>query len=222
MDLSIRNYSPPTVAALSFWFLVNLAGCGSSEDALPAEQAAAVQALEASKAQVSIRDGTVVYVDFYGMADPAAAVVHLKSLPNVEKLNFSSTNVTDDELAHLADLSHLKELALNRTRITDQGLIHLAKLKKLEILNLSEDNVTDAGLVHLKNMQQLQQLHLNETKVSDAGLTHLAGLKQLLWLFAYGTEVTDDGATTFREQHPGAEVVVTEAIGDAETEPAGK
>ena len=219
MALSIRNYSTPTVATLTFYLLVNIAGCGSSEDALPAEQAAAVQALEASKAQVSVRDGTVVYVDFYGMADPAAGVVHLKSLPNVEKLNFSSTNVTDKELAHLAELSNLRELALNRTRVTDQGLVHLAGLKKLEILNLSEDDVTDAGLAHLKNMQQLQQLHLNETKVSNAGLMHLAGLKQLLWLFAYGTDVTGDGAATFREQHPGAEVVVTEAAGDAEVTP---
>ncbi|MEX2168313.1 MAG: hypothetical protein WD851_03310 [Pirellulales bacterium] len=217
MTLSIRDYSTLAVVALTFC-LANFAGCGS-EDALPAEQAAAVKALEAANAKVSVRDGNAIYVDFYGMPDPAAAVVHLKSLPNLEKLNFSSTNVTDDELTHLADLSNLRELALNRTRVTDQGLAHLAGLKNLEVLNLSEDAVTDAGLVHLKNLRQIEQLHLNETKVSDAGLMHLAGLKQLLWLFAYGTDVTGDGAATFREQHPGAEVVVTEAAGDAEVTP---
>lgn len=216
-----------TISTLSFasvvacWLLVSMAGCGRSgpEAALPPQEAAAYKAIKALNAKLVVRNGEVVYVDFYGMPDAAGAVVHLKSFPHVEKLNFSSTNVTDEELVHLADLADLKELALNRTKVTDKGLIHLAGLSKLEILNFNEDDVTDAGLVHLQNLKALKQLHLNQTKVSDVGIKHLAGLERLETLLVYGTPVTASGATAFHEQHPDAEIVISEDDKDAVSEP---
>jgi hypothetical protein len=81
-------------------------------------------------AKVAIRNGEVIYVDFYGTPDVESALIHLQTFPQLEKLNFSSTNVNDEKLVHLADLSSLKELALNRTRVTDKGLIHLAGLAR--------------------------------------------------------------------------------------------
>jgi hypothetical protein len=194
------------------WVLVSVAGCSRSgpEAALPPQQAEAVRALKALNAKIAIRNGKVVYVDFHGVPSVAGALVHLKAFPHLEKLNFSSTNLTDDELGHLAELSELKELALNRTRVTDKGLFNLAGLTRLKVLNFNEDNVTDVGLVHLKNLSELKQLHLNETKVSDGGLKHLAGLEKLEWLLVYGTAVTPSGVATFHEHHPDTEIVVTE------------
>jgi hypothetical protein len=204
--------------------LVSWAGCNRSgpEAALPSQQAAAFKALTALNAKVAIRNGEVIYVDFYGTPDVQSALAHLKAFPHLEKLNFTSTKVTDEDLIHLADLSSLKELALNKTRVTDKGLIHLAGLAKLEVLNLSDDDVTDAGLVHLQNMKELKQLHLNQTKVSDAGLEHLVGLERLEWLMVYGTCVTSSGVATYREQHPDTEVVITEADNVADSKPQGK
>jgi hypothetical protein len=192
------------------------AGCGTADPAssLPPQQAAAVKALDALKATTRIRDGKVDYVDFYALPDAAAAAVHLKDLPHVEKLNFSSTNLTDDSLVHLAGLAELKELGLWGTKITDKGLTHLAGLAKLERLNLNNTNITDAGLAHLQNLKSLTHLYLNETKISDAGLAHLADLKQLVWVDAFSTDVTPAGAAKFREQRPDTEVAVSE---DAES-----
>lgn len=201
--------------------ICQLSGCGSTApvDTLPPAQSAAVKALEALGAKVSIRDGQVTMIDFYLMPDPGKAAVHLKSLPDVQKLNFSSTKVGDDALVHLAELTGLKELALNRTQVTDLGMKQLAGLTKLEILNLNEDNVTDAGLVHLKDMKDLKQLHLNQTKVSNAAIAHLTGLEKLEFLYAYGTDMDAKGAAGFRAEHPGSEVVVTDAADDVEIEP---
>jgi hypothetical protein len=213
-----------TVTPLACWLLVSPAGCNRSgpEAALPPQQGAAFKAITALNAKVAIRNGDVIYVDFYGIPDVESAIVHLKTLPHLEKLNFTNTNVSDEELVYLAELSSLKELALNKTHVTDKGLIHLAGLSKLELLNLSEADVTDAGLVHLQNMKELKQLHLNQTKVSDAGLKHLAGLERLEWLLLYGTSVTSSGAATFREQHPDTEVVITEADNVAGSMPQNK
>ena len=212
MDCRNRNSVQLFILFAAGLLLVSAASCGGSDPAasLPPAQADAVKALEELNAKTKIDNGKVVYVDFYDVRDAASAIAHLKSLPNVEKLNFSSANMTDDALAHLADLRDLKELSINRTRITDDGLVHLAGLTKLERLNLNETNVTDAGLVHLKNLKALKQLHLNESKVSDAGLTHLAGLDQLEWLLVFGTSVTPGGADEFREKHPATQIVTTE------------
>jgi hypothetical protein len=213
------------------WLLLSLAGCGEADPraSLPPQQAAAVKALDAMNVKTSIRDGNVFYVDFYGSTDAAAAAAHLKALPRAEKVNFSSTNMTDEALVHLADLAELKELALNRTKVTDKGLVHLAGLTTLQVLNLTEDNLTDAGLVHLKNLKELKQLHLNETKISDTGLQHLDGLEKLDSLLAYGTLVTPSGAAAFKERHPDVEIVAPEgetpaaapAETPSETAPAG-
>ena len=72
-------------------------------------------------AKVAIRNGEVIYVDFYGIPDVESAIVHLKTLPHLEKLNFTNTNVSDEELVYLAELSSLKELRstkrMSRTKV---------------------------------------------------------------------------------------------------------
>jgi hypothetical protein len=193
--------------------LLASAGCGRADPAssLPAPQAAAVKALHAANAKTEIRDGKVTYVDFYALPDAAAVSGHLKELPHVEKLNFSSTNMNDDALANLAGLTELKELGLWGTRVTDKGMAHVAGLTKLESLNLNETSVSDAGLEHLKNLAALKKLYLNGSKVSDAGLTHLAGLNQLIWIDAFGTRVTEAAAAAFSKEHPETEVVASDA-----------
>jgi Leucine-rich repeat (LRR) protein len=198
--------------------LVAAPGCGSSDptSSLPRPQADAVQALKALNAKTSINNGKVTYVDFYGIPDVTSGVEHLKSLPDLEKLNFSSTNLTDAALVHLAGLAELKELGLWGTRVTDGGLVHLAALNKLESLNLNDTAVTDAGLAHLEVLTALKKLYLNKTKVTDAGLTHLAGLEQLEYLDVYDTPVTAAGAAQFRTQRPNIEIAVTDDEGEAE------
>jgi hypothetical protein len=210
MNLKAGTRLPYLVVGMAC-FLLASTGCGSSspEASLPPQQADAVKALEALNAKTSIRDGKVFYVDFYALPDAASAAGHLKNLPHIEKLNFSSTNMTDDALVHLAELRELKDLGLWGTQVTDKGLIHLAPLTKLERLNLNENNVTDAGLEHLGKLKSLTHLYLNGTKVSDAGLAHLAGLEKLQWIDIFGTSVTSAGAASFREHHPNTEVVVS-------------
>ena len=80
------------VAPLACWLLVSWAGCSRSgpEAALPPQQAAAFKAITALNAKVAIRNGEVIYVDFYGTPDVESALVHLKTFPHLEKLNFST------------------------------------------------------------------------------------------------------------------------------------
>lgn len=204
-----------TIAVVLFGICIVIlshAGCGKSgaNSSLPSEQAAAVKALQDLKVQTAVRDGQVTYVDFYGIKGVPDAMVHLKSLPGVQKLNFSNTDITDDSLANLKGLANLKELAVNKTKITDKGTSHLAGLTKLEVLNFNNDAITDAGLECAKNMKDLVQLHLNETKVSDAGLKHLADCQKLTSLLLFGTQVTQAGVDEFRKTHPHTKITTKE------------
>jgi hypothetical protein len=189
-----------------------LIGCGKAEPALslPPQEAEAVKALRAGGAKVALRDGNVTYIDFYQVTGVPNLLVHLKSLPHLQAMNFSGTDVTDDSLAHLEGLRNVEELALNYTKISDKGIAHLAGLTTVKKLNLNNADVTDAAFVHLKNLQELVQLHLNETQVTDAGMKHLAECKKLKNVSAYGTRVTATGADAFRKSHPDAEIGISE------------
>ena len=57
-------------------------------------------------------------------------------VPGLRRLNFSGTNLTDDQLAKLSRLTALEELILGG-RVTDAGLAHLKPLTRLNRLGLT-------------------------------------------------------------------------------------
>jgi Leucine-rich repeat (LRR) protein len=199
-----------SIAALSLVCSLSavVVGCSEADTAstLPQQQNEAVKTLRAANAKVAIRDGNVTYIDFYQVTGVPGLLIHLKSFPHLQTINFSGTDVTDDSLAHLDGLANLKELALNYTKISDKGVAHLAGLTTLEAVNLNKVDVTDAGLEHLKHMHELVLLNLNETQIGDAGIKHLGECTKLKNLSAYGTNVTAMGAEEFRKTHPDAEI----------------
>jgi formylglycine-generating enzyme required for sulfatase activity/Leucine-rich repeat (LRR) protein len=128
----------------------------------------------------------------YGFS--SAALVNLKGLTNLKRLDLWLTNASDTGLAHLKGLTNLTHLSLSATHVTNDGLIHLKNLTNLRQLILTHTRVSDAGLVHLKDLSNLQELWLGATLLSDAGLVHLGGLTNLRFLsLGVNTQVTDAG-----------------------------
>ena len=89
-DLAIT----PSLAVCSLVAMV--IGCGQADPAssLPPPEAEAVKALRAANAKFALRDGNVTYIDYYQVTGVPNLLVHLKSLPHVEAINFSGTDVT--------------------------------------------------------------------------------------------------------------------------------
>ena len=81
---------------------------------------------------------------------------NLKSLPQLQWLYLSGSNVTDAGLENLKGLSRIEELSLAGTDVTDAGLENIEGLSQLEMLFLAGTNFTDAGLEHIKGMTQLR------------------------------------------------------------------
>ena len=100
----------------------------------------------------------------------------LRSLPDVELLNLTGSQLDEDQLQFVAELKTLHVLNLDMTSVGDRGLAHLADMDSLAVLSLVSTNVTDAGLVHLHGMKQLQQLDLEGTAVTDGGVATLQAI----------------------------------------------
>jgi hypothetical protein len=147
-----------------------------------------------------------------------AALAHLRSQTNLQKLGLSGTRVTDAGMAVVERFRHLELLAIGGTKLTDEALSHLKGLTELQTLWLGNGpQVTDAGLAHLQNLTQmrgmifygaplngsgfqylkgmthLEGLALNRTRLTDEGLAHLARLHGLRSLNIAKTRITDAG-----------------------------
>src|SRR5579883_805723 len=79
-----------------------------------------------------------------------ACLVHLRSLPRLQKLSMSGNRITDRGLAQIAQLANLTELELAATEVSDAGLIHLQGMKSLQSVNLAATRVTAEGIAKLK------------------------------------------------------------------------
>lgn len=214
--LCFRSRGQSIEQLLYIMLLVNvLVGCqqppvplGSQRGTPKPEYQAAVSAAEKLGVVAHCDDeGEVTFLDFYGVGDVAAAIVHVKEFPRLKLLNFSSANLSDAEMEHLSTAETVEELGLHGTQITDAGLIHIAGLTNLSILNLSDTQVGDAGLTHVSGLTNLVQLRLRSTQVTDRGLSHIEPLKNLAVVVLSGSQVTAAGAEQLSKAMPEADIV---------------
>jgi len=119
-------------------------------------------------------------------------------LRELETLDLSRTNVTDDDLRPLGGLPKLRELKLWGARLDGSGLKHLSGLEGLERLDMGDTKVTDESLRHLTELGNLHHLVLVRALVGDAGLEHVAQMGGLRSLKLTGTKVTDEGLRSLR------------------------
>ncbi len=122
-------------------------------------------------------------------------------------VDLADVEVKADDLEHLRSLPDLERLNLSRCPVTDEGMAHLAGLPALKVLNLSGTQVTNAGLDHLQGLPQLEDLRLSRTRITDAGLAHLQGLSQLRALNISFTETSPAAVAALRKALPECKIV---------------
>jgi hypothetical protein len=129
-------------------------------------------------------------------------------LNRVAGINFSDTNLTDEQFADLP-LERLRRLhwlnlgagemisarvyRYEPTPITDDTLRYFWRLPQLQGLGLCETQITDAGLLFLGQCPNLIGLDIDKTGVTDAGLESLLQCPNLQRLSLVRTSVSDAG-----------------------------
>ena len=147
--------------------------------------------------------GNAVVVFLFGEDVTDDALVHVKGLTSVEKLDLGGPRITDAGLVHIRGMTHVRSLDLSNTQITGAGLVHLGGMTNLQDLSLWYTQVGDNGLVHLNELTQLQELDVGYcSQVTDAGLEHLKGMANLRWLNLDRTSVSHEGVEKLREALP--------------------
>jgi len=113
---------------------------------------------------------------------------------SVRALSFRQGWVSDSDLELVAKLDKLERLDLSSTRITDLGLLKLKDLKNVRELNLFyAELVTDEGLATMRNWTKIERINARGTKVTDNTLALLAGKTTITALDIGYAEVTDSG-----------------------------
>jgi Leucine-rich repeat (LRR) protein len=131
--------------------------------------------------------GALSKVAAYGFLQDAAKPFD----PNIPAV----IKVTDADLNEISKLENLETLDLSFGEITNQALEHIMGLKKLQILDLRNTQINDAGLAMLEELTSLKHLYLTGCPITDDGLVHLRklNLESLYIGGVYGPIHTEKG-----------------------------
>lgn len=95
-----------------------------------------------------------------------AGMMHLLSIPTLEKLFISETSVSADGVTLLSSLNNLSSLDLGGLPVTDQALYSLQGLKQLQYLVIWGSKISNKGAAILKMFPKLEFLDVAWTNVT--------------------------------------------------------
>lgn len=97
-------------------------------------------------------------------------------------LDFTNSNVTDEDLACLTELPAVFYLELDGTTISDAGLKRLSRIKHLDVLDLTGTRVTDASVRDIAKIPGLRGVVLSSTMVTSDGIETIKSLRPDMWV----------------------------------------
>ncbi|MBS1956176.1 MAG: hypothetical protein JST89_18470 [Cyanobacteria bacterium SZAS-4] len=92
---------------------------------------------------------------------------------SLQSIDFSESEVEDDDIQYLLHFSKLYEIDLSHTSISDEGIEQLAKLYSLKKIWLDNTKITDAALEKLKGLQGLTKVSLTGTDIAESSIREL-------------------------------------------------
>jgi Leucine-rich repeat (LRR) protein len=111
-----------------------------------------------------------------GYTDESIDVI--AELKKLKSLNLGGNPITDAGVGKLAaNLPDLEKVDLTGTNISDNAVRLLTACSKLQRLSVEATGTTDKCIEHLKKMENLKYFICGRTKISEAGI---AELKQAL------------------------------------------
>ncbi|NPC74846.1 hypothetical protein HPP05_34345 [Corallococcus exiguus] len=126
---------------------------------------------------------------------------------DLDALELTQTQVTDEQLRHVPHLSGLRRMSLSDTDVTDRALMHLRPLVSLQWLALWWcRGITDAAVPDLLALRGLEFLSLGRTGITDAGVLQLAALPALRTLTLEDSRVTREAVAELQRQRPGLRI----------------
>jgi len=128
------------------------------------------QGLGYLKTATSLRDVNLSFAEKIG--DPAHAII--KHWKNLRRLNLRGTVVADATAAAAASLPHLEALDVTDTQVGDAGLEQLALARELKDLAIGNLRLTDLGFQSLRQLTGLVILDLAGRRPAIGGVMEMS------------------------------------------------
>jgi hypothetical protein len=160
--------------AVFYWATAGLAVFAIVAAVLTYEDAARKERRQwVSERKQWLTSGKTDHLYFYDTDHTDERLAEFAGMPEVIKLGFELTDLTDDGVEPIVSLPNLNELMLygGRPRVGDKGLATLSGCQELETLKLINIDVTDRGLDALTNFPKLRRLTLFFDAKGPAPLT---------------------------------------------------
>lgn len=134
----------------------------------------------------------------------AAAIAHLKDMPQLEWLCINSCALHDDGLREIRHLPRLKELNVNQASITNDGCKYIKEMPRLQQLHIAAcPQLGDDGLKELAKAPRLERLDVSQSQVSDKGLQYVKEMPALTYINLDGCKgVTESGVNALKKVRP--------------------
>ncbi len=134
------------------------------------------------------------------------SIQNISQLENIQLVDLSYTDVTDQHISHLRSLPRLRTIYLSGTDIGDAGVQEIKHLKELRRLSLAGTQITDLGVESLAEAINLQHLCLSGTRVTDECVADLLKLTNLNRIELHDTQVSKLGLQILRTGLPSTQV----------------
>jgi hypothetical protein len=145
-----------------------------------------------------------------------SGLVHLKVLPNLEKLTFAGSTAGDAALEAIGQLSQLKEFRTWHTAQTQAGNAHLLKLTNLTGLRIGQRlpswgkdspiSFDESTMETLSQIKTLESLELTEARLSAKIIPHLKALPKLTKLKIESVDISAADVEAIKTALPGCKV----------------
>ncbi|MFI5380258.1 MAG: prolyl oligopeptidase family serine peptidase [Tepidisphaerales bacterium] len=135
------------------------------------------------------------------------AMLALKTIPSITRLEFSDVKIADADLARIAGLSNVDELSLNSQPITSAGIRNLSAMWTLKKLYLKATKIDDGACQYLARMTSLRYLDVTDTHLTSDGIVQLKPLKSLVGLVLTHTDVSDAAQETLKAALPRLNII---------------
>ena len=127
----------------------------------------------------------------------------LQRLANVQWLDVSFSNITDENLTWLGQSEQLERLSLEGTQASAKTLENIRSIPSLRELDLSRcPNIDDGAVSLLANNDAIQVLWLTKTPITKSCLETLATMPNLRSVDVTGSQISDDDWRSFVSLHP--------------------
>lgn len=157
-----------------------------------------------------------------------SGLVHLKSLPNLERLTFAGSTAGDAAMAAIGQLTQLKDFRTWHTAQTRAGNAHLLNLKNLTGLRLGQRlpewgkdspiSFDESTMETIAKITTLESLELTEARLSARMIPHLRSLPKLTKLKIETVDISVEDVAAIQRALPNCKVdhkPITEADKEA-------